>query len=781
MKQLITLTICLVSLFTYAQNTYSGQIIDENNQPLPGATIQSKLNKNNAVISDGNGTFKITLKKGNHVIVKFMGFATVDQTLSVSNNKIKLIENDELLNEVVISASREKQQRKEVPASISVISAKEIADTKAFGIDQLVNDVPGVNMSMSRAAGNEQHMMSVRSPISTKSLFLYVEDGLPIRPTAVFNHNALLEMNDVAFNRVEVLKGPASSIYGSEAIGGSFNFLTKNPTRDFTGGIGFQINDMGLTKYDLEVSQYAGENVGFYLGTQYVQRKNGPVEHSDYEKFALTFKNVNHLSATSNWVNVFDIIEYRSDMSGSLSESDYSKGNYESDQTFTEREAFSFRFRSTLDKQWNVKNKTAFNFIFRKNNMDQNPSYRVSQGRDWTTRELTGTGTGEINSNGFTSYVGLIQHKIDFDFANSSLIIGASADFSPQSYQAETISVIVNTETGQNTGFTLNAGDYILNYDADIFNYAGYFQYEINPTEKLKLTAALRYDGFDYDYNNLVDGVAGPKDSKNSYNNVSPKFGANYNVSRNLGLYANYSNGFTPPQTSSLYRNSYVGVGENVFDLKPSNYHNYEIGTYLTLHKNFKIDVAAYLLDGKNTLVTLRDETDNFFSANAGKTRSYGIEYGFKYTLTNELTISHNGSFAKHRYIDFFDGGVDYSETDRPTAPKVLGNSKIIYKPVYVKNMVLSLTHELVGKYNTSFENQVDNGDGTFGTATYNGHNIFNFLASYRYQNIEIWSHVLNILDDLYSPRVSYSKWSRANSYSVGNPRAFHFGIKYHF
>ena len=79
--------------------------------------------------------------------------------------------------------------------------------------------------------------MAVRSPISTKSLFLYVEDGLPIRPTAVFNHNALLEMNDISYDRVEVLKGPASSIYGSEAIGGSFNFITKKPTRDFTGSV----------------------------------------------------------------------------------------------------------------------------------------------------------------------------------------------------------------------------------------------------------------------------------------------------------------------------------------------------------------------------------------------------------------------------------------------------------------------------------------------------------------------------------------------------------------
>jgi len=771
MKKLLILTISLVGLCSYAQKTYTGKIVDQHNTPLTGATIQSKLNTNNAVISNNNGSFSIQLNNDATVIVKYMGFSTTEQKLSATDNIIYLQENDEILEEVVVSASREKQKRKEVPASISVISSKDIKATKAFGIDQLVNNVPGVVMTMSRAAGNEQHMMAVRSPISTKSLFLYVEDGLPIRPTSVFNHNALLEMNDVSFDRVEVLKGPASSIYGSEAIGGSFNFITKNPTKDLSGGIGFQANDMGLTRYDLEFSQYANEKVGFYLGAQYVQRKDGPVSHSDYEKFALTFKNVNHLSTSLDWTNVFDIIDYRSDMSGSLSEEDYIAGNYESDQTFTERDALAFRFRSTLDKQWNTNNKTAFNFIFRKNQLDQIPSYRISQ---WSA-------SGEINSNKFNSYVGLLQHKLDLNFANSSLIVGGSIDYSPQDYEAERISVTIDPDTNINTDFTVNTGDFILNYDASILNYAAYLQYEINPIEALKITAALRFDKFKYDYDNLAEGVAGPQDSKNNYDNFSPKLGANYNFSKNFGLYANYSNGFTPPQTSSLYRNSDTQEGAQVFDLKPSNYDNYEIGTYFNINKTFKADIAIYLLDGKNTLVTLRDENDNFFSVNAGKTRSYGIEYGLEYTPITGLSISHNGSFSKHKYIEFFDDGEDYSDTDRETAPSLIGTTKVTFVPQSFKDLSLSVTHEMIGAYNTSYEGVAENTDGSFGTATYKGHNIFNALVAYKFQKFEIWVHALNLFDDLYSPRASYSSWTKANTYTVGNPRAFHLGLKYNF
>src|SRR5690606_8406216 len=101
----------------------------------------------------------------------------------------------------------------------------------------------------------------------------------------------------------------------------------------------------------------------------------------------------------------------------------------------------------------------------------------------------------------------------------------------------------------------------------------------------------------------------------------APKLGINYNFSNTAGVYAAYSNGFTPPQTSSLYRNSLVGVGGQVFDLKPSDYNNYEVGGYFNIADKLKLDAAIYLLEGKNTLVTLRDTNDEYYNTNAGETR----------------------------------------------------------------------------------------------------------------------------------------------------------------
>ncbi|WP_025667995.1 TonB-dependent receptor domain-containing protein [Aquimarina megaterium] len=777
MKNILVYAVALcLGVYGYTQQSYKGKIVDYTNNPLSGATIIESNSTTNGVMSDSEGVFKITLENSTEVTISFLGYIPKKVNLTNAFNTIRLAEDNVALEEVLVtSASREIQKRSEVPGSIASIHTQAIAETKAFGIDQLVNQVPGVFMSTSRSASNEQHFMAVRTPISTKALFLYLEDGMQIRPTSVFNHNALLEMNNTSFGRVEVLKGPASSIYGSEAIGGSFNFITKNPTEKLNGGIGFQINDLGLTRYEFEVSDQTSENFGFYLGSHHVKREDGPIEHSDYEKLAVTFKTVYDITETARWTTVFDLVDYRSDMSGSLSETDYNEGNYESDQTFTEREAITFRVRTTLDKFWNDTNKTSFNFMVRNNRMDQIPSYRIRQFRN--QGQLTGLGSGEVNSNRFKSFVGLIQHKLDFNFANSSLIIGTTADYSPQDYVAETIQVVVDPETGRNLEYAVNSRDFILNYKANIFNYAGFFQYEISPVEALKVTAALRYDGFEYDYDNQVETV-GVDDAVDNFNNLTPKLGVNYNFNTKTGMYANYSQGFAPPQVSTLYRNRNELLG-----IKPSRYHNYELGGYFAIPSKLKLDAAIYLLEGQNTLITLRDQDDNFFSTNAGKTRSYGIEYGITWIPIEGLSITHNGSYAQHRYVEFFDRGIDYSDTDRETAPNLLGTSLITYRKNYENNFGFSITaeHELVGKYNTSFKNQIENEDGTFDTATYDGHSVFNLRATIHYKGFEVWGHALNVFDELYAARASFNRFRGENSFTIGNPRAFHLGVKYTF
>ncbi len=701
---------------------------------------------------------------------QLLALASIATTMTMvaqeqSSNGETSFNKENQLEEVIITASKEKQKRKEVPASIGVVTNEEIDQAKPVGIDKIVNNIPGVYMSTSTAASNEQHFMATRSPISTRGLFLYLEDGLPIRPTSVFNHNALLEMNQIAIGRVEILKGPASSIYGSEAVGGSFNFITKNPTKDLSGSVQLQMNTLGLTSTGFEGSSYLTEKSGLYVAAGYAERKNGPFGHSNYEKFATTIKNTNELSERFSLTNLANVIDYRSDMAGSISQVDYDAENYESDQTYTERDAFAVRFRSTLDAQWNKNNKTTVNGIFRYNEMGQIPSYRIRQGEN-------GEGTGEVNNNLFRSYAALAQHQITIPSVDLKIIGGASIDYSLQDYIANQTDIEFDANTGINTGYTVN-DNLISNYKANILNYATYAQFDLALFPEVNVNAAVRYDVFEYDYNILA---AISEDRQQSgvdrWTNIAPKLGVNYNINNKIGVYSNFTTGFTPPQASQLYRLD--NVNEINGDIKPSTYLNYEVGTYMDILKGLRVDVALYQLDGYDTLISTRNDDNVIVYDNAGKTRSRGVEYGLTYQPCKSVTFSHNGSFAEHLYLEYFRSGVDYSDTERETAPKVTGTSKIIISPENLEGFSFGVSHELVGKYNTSFEGQAT--DNT--TATYKGHNIFDFNLNYKIKNVELWGQILNVFDSQYATRASY--W-RANTYTVGNMRAFHAGIKYNF
>src|SRR3546814_3547912 len=133
--------------------------------------------------------------------------------LSVSQCMNVLAQTADTLDRVVVTAGHLETKRSEAPIAITQLDSGQLADTRAATLDQLLNKASGVFMVN---LGNEQHSMSIRQPLSFKSLFLYLEDGIPIRPAGVFNHNALIDMNMAALNSEEVVKGPSSAIYGSE-------------------------------------------------------------------------------------------------------------------------------------------------------------------------------------------------------------------------------------------------------------------------------------------------------------------------------------------------------------------------------------------------------------------------------------------------------------------------------------------------------------------------------------------------------------------------------------
>jgi iron complex outermembrane receptor protein len=244
---------CLGS--AYAQQApLRGTILDaQTQQPLPGVTIVVP-GTSTGTTTDASGRFALAVPSGTReVTVSLMGYNAQKVKVSGADNAltVRLEAAPVNLQGVVVSASREQEKRTEAPVAISQIAPQLIADTKATAPYQLLNKVAGVYMVN---LGNEQHMMAIRQPISTNAVYLYLEDGLPIRPIGIFNHNALYEINQAGVRSIEVVKGPASSLYGSNAIGGAINFLTQRPTPVPTAGVSVQGDGFGYRRVDASAS-----------------------------------------------------------------------------------------------------------------------------------------------------------------------------------------------------------------------------------------------------------------------------------------------------------------------------------------------------------------------------------------------------------------------------------------------------------------------------------------------------------------------------------------------
>src|SRR5574343_1042593 len=130
------------------------------------------------------------------------------------------------LGEVTVTATREGQLVNETPATVDVSKEKTLREVKPTHPTEIMGQVAGVWVNVT---GGEGHQTAIRQPLTTNPVYLYLEDGVPTRSTGFFNHNALYEVNLPMAGGIEINKGPGSALYGTDAIGGVGNVLTRKP------------------------------------------------------------------------------------------------------------------------------------------------------------------------------------------------------------------------------------------------------------------------------------------------------------------------------------------------------------------------------------------------------------------------------------------------------------------------------------------------------------------------------------------------------------------------
>ncbi len=605
---------------------------------------------------------------------------------------------------------------------------------------------------------NEQHEMSIRQPLTTRSLFLYLEDGVPIRTTGIYNHNAMLEMNMAATKQIEIIKGPASSLYGAEAIGGAVNIITQAPPAIASAMLSIQGTDAGYKRVDAQVGNSFGK-FGILVSGYYANRSNGPVDQTDFHKTAFTIRGDYKINSNTTWSNSITYVDYYSQMGGgSLDSAHFAQKNYSTLYTFNYRKTNALRIRSQLNHSWNTNSETQLTLAYRNNSVKQNPSYYVTN--NYANPLLA---NGQLNNSSFNSYMLIAQHVQKIHWLNSKLIAGINVDISPSTYTANYIK-IQRSSAGKYISYT-GTDSLLSNYSTGINNLASYINYELSPARGLKIVAALRYDYYHYNFQNSLSPSAstGAPSTVNNFTKFTPKAGFTYNY-KQIGFYGNYSQGYVPPQVTELFNSVKVPY------LQPQTFFNYEVGGWISILENkLYADYSLYLMNGSNEIISVRQTDGSYQNQNAGQTKHQGIEYGINYKPTSQWLFRLSAANAKHTFVQDVEKGINYSGNEIAGAPHFISNAEISYKPAFVKGLRVSAEWQHLSSY------YLDNAN----SGKYNGFNVFNLRAGYNIAKFDVWVNALNMFNQYYA--VLASKSSYGYTYSLGDPREITVGISYHF
>ncbi|WP_171014079.1 TonB-dependent receptor [Chitinivorax sp. B] len=658
---------------------------------------------------------------------------------------------------IVVSASRAATALKDTPAAIGKVSEAALDRLKPTFTGEVLNQVPGVFMTN---LGNEQHSMAIRMPISTNAYYVYLEDGLPIRPVGIFNHNALYEINLPGAAGVEVIKGPASSLYGSNAVGGAVNFLTRKPTTELEAQFATQASNAGYRRADVDVSSSAGK-IGWRVAGYHARSDGGDADYDSFEKTGATLRTDLALSSKASLITVLTHNTLRTDMPGSLKPSDFEQRPDFSQQTFTWREVKATRLSTTLAGSWMENGESAATLFLRNNDTAQLPSYLV-----FNTGSTSAS--GRLNDNHFRSFGLDLRHRQQFDQVR--VVVGASTERSPNDYNEQNLSIERDPSTEKYLRY--NVAGQRRDYRVVLTNQAVYSQLEWQLTQSVRLVGGMRYDAIKYDYHNHLQPSAttGAPSETRRFQRTSPKLGAIWNLISGLDTYANASQGFIPPEVSSLYG------ALNVPNLQPARYDNIEVGTRFR-RNGWNWELALYRLSGHDEQVNYTIAPGKSEPRNVGRTRHQGLEFGMGWKVWPDLQLRASGSWAQHRFLTYdASPALSYAGRDMPQAPKLIANLEATWTPT--PDTRLSLEAQRMGKW------WMDNAN----TVRYPGHALYHLRASHDLGNWQVWAKLMNLTDKRYAESASSSfsgvgarHPDTQDSYTAGDGRTFYVGVRYRF
>ena len=606
MKRILIL--CVLIIFYHslnAQNKIAGKITDQNNLPLPGATIFiSDMNK--GTVSDKNGDYQlINIPDGkNRIQYSFVGFANRIETIELNGESIELniilkqtaVEADEVVVSGVYNSTQHDNAVK-----IDVLKLDPHTNKITPNFAEVLTQVPGVDM-ISKGSGVSKPVIRGLS----MNDILVLNNGVRFENYQYSSHHPL-GIDEFGIADVEIIKGPASLLYGSDAIGGVINFIKEKPApvSSIIGDYNLQLfsNTLGMTNnFGMKGASkkfFGGVRAGQKTNADFLQGGGAYTPNSRFNEYSVKAN-----AGFTDKIGTFKLFyDFNNQKLGLVED--------EAIELITGRGRKNDIFYQELNTHLiSSQNK----LYLRRFKLDINSAYQNT--------ELIHFGEENVYE---------LQMKL------ATLTYEAKLHL-PSKENSE---YIIGFQGFNQTNTNLNDRETILLPDATTNNYSAFGLFQYTFFSKLKLQTGIRYDN-KFISTQTIGLSSEPATYRpaidKSYGSFSGSFGATYNLSENMLFRANFAAAYRTPNLAELTSNGQhetrYEIGDN--NLVPEN--AYETDLSIHYHKeNFTFELAGFYNMINNYI----------FISPTGDTTSSGI-YIYKYMQSNSALFGGEAGLHIH-------------------------------------------------------------------------------------------------------------------------------------
>lgn len=528
------------------------------------------------------------------------------------------------------SATRTDTSIHETPQSISVVTKDAVEDIGATRLQDALDYAGGVGRA-NNFGGQGLTTFTVRGFTTGE----FYRNGFPINR----GYPNMPDANTI--ERLEVLRGPATMLYGRGDPGGTFNVVSKQPLPERTVTLSSQLSDQGMRRGTLDASGPLDDE-GRLAYRLNVVGEGGDTfrDHVETERYGVT--PVITWQATDATKVIFegDFMRNNHPLDRGLTRFATQKGTASRDTFWGDKDVgklhndnsvAQLRFEHLLNDNWTLgggfqyldgtlqgNGIEANSLATDGHTLNRNFNYRKLE---WTDKDTQLNLTGHFSTGGFDHTLLTGVEFEDYDY--KSIIQRSSAPYT---------SDIFNPVYGKPRPALTSTPTHDTE---NLKTYSAFVQDQVALTERLKVLAGARFERFEHEYQSYVTGV---KPWNASDNAVTPRVGVTYDLTDTVAVYADAARSFKPNTGASLQGGGF----------EPEKGKSYEMGIkWEGFDRQLSVDAAIYQIDKKNVLTTDPADPTGIAKVAAGQVRSRGFDLNVAGNLTPEWRVI--GGYA---YVD---------------------------------------------------------------------------------------------------------------------------------